>query len=122
YSNIYLWNESLASPVVEKAIDPGHTILLILEGITGLKETKGKVFPALSIDLVDNDGNILLSNPNLFGGYASTGADAADVKKQVSAVITFQKGRIKNPCTLKAVLKDRHTEKQMVISTELEIK
>lgn len=122
YSNIYLWNESLASPVVDKAIDPGHTILLILEGITGLKETKGKVFPALSISLVDNEWNTILSNPNLFSEYVSTGADTIDVKKQVSAVINFQKGRTKNPCRLKAVLKDQRSEKQMVISAELKIK
>ncbi|MBC9798269.1 hypothetical protein [Sinomicrobium weinanense] len=122
YQNIYLWNESLGQPVLDKTIDFDHTLRLILEGITGLEETEGKIYPVFSIDLVDSAGNIMLSNPNVFSAYETTGINAADFKKQASAKITFQKGKVNNPCKLTATLKDRHSKKKIVVAAALEIK
>ncbi len=119
--NIYLWNESDNAPVLDKNINQEDVLMLILEGVTGFKEINGMVFPEFSIELTDKKRNIILKNPDLFSKYEATGIRMEDLKKQAHARITFQKGRVESPCTLKAVLKDRHSEKQIVVETELEI-
>lgn len=121
YSTIYLWNETLKQPVFDNNVSSEHLFILILNDIQGLELTDEKVFPVFSLNLTDNDGNIILSNPNLLSAYEETGVNPKDLKSQVTAKLTFTKGKINNPCRLNAKLKDKNSSKEINISTELNV-
>jgi hypothetical protein len=121
YSSIYLWNETLKQPVFENNVSSQHSFILILNDIQGLELTDEKVFPIFSLDLTDNNGNKILSNPNLLSVYEEVGVNPKDLKSQVTAKLTFTKGKMNNPCRLNAKLKDKNSSKEINISTELNI-
>ena len=123
YSTIYLWNETLKQPVFDSNVSSEHLFILILNDIEGLELTDEKVFPIFSLDLTDNNGVKILSNPNLLSAYENVGVNPKDLKSQVTAKLTFTKtkGTINNPCKLIAKLKDKNSEKEVNISTELNI-
>ena len=121
YSTIYLWNETLKQPVFDNNVSSEHLFILILNDIQGLELTDEKVFPVFSLNLTDNDGNITLSNPNLLSAYEETGVNPKDLKNQVTAKLTFTKGKINYPCRLNAKLKDKNSSKEINISTELNV-
>ena len=121
YSTIYLWNETLKQPVFDSNVSSEHLFILILNDIEGLELTNEKVFPIFSLDITDNNGNKILSNPNLLSAYEEVGVDPKDLKSQVNAKFTVTKGTINNPCKLIAKLKDKNSSKEINISTELYI-
>ncbi len=121
YSTIYLWNETLQQPVLDNNVSSEHLFILILNDIEGLELSNEKVFPIFSLDLTDNNGNTMLSNPNLLGAYEETGVSPKDLKDQVNAKLTFPKGKAKNPCRLRVKLKDKNSSKEVSISTKLNI-
>ena len=123
YTKIYLWDETRKTVVVKKEVSVQSTLILILEGLDGLEVIDGKVFPSFSIDITDNNGNQILSNSNILEQYRETGVDYDTFKNgQLPVTITFSSGQINNPCRLKASLKDLNSERNIVITTELEIK
>jgi len=123
YTKIYLWDETRKTVVVKKEVSVQSTLILILEGLDGLEVIDGKVFPSFSIDITDNNGNQILSNSNILAQYRETGVDYDTFKNgQLPVTITFSSGQINNPCRLKASLKDLNSERNIVITTELEIK
>ena len=123
YTNIYLWNETQSKPVIDKSIVQDDTYILILEGLKGLKDIEGKVFPIFSIELLDSKGNALIAIPNLLQEVEDTGVGIKTLyQNQLTAKISFNKGEINNPCTFIAVIKDKNSNKKVEISTELEIK
>lgn len=121
YSDIYLWNESLKQPVLDNNISFENLFILILNDVEGLEVINNKVFPIFSIDLIDSDGSIILSDQNLLSAYEKIGVDPEDLKNQVTANLSFTKGSISNPCTLTAKLKDKNSTKEINIFTELNI-
>jgi hypothetical protein len=121
YSTIYLWNETLKQPVFDNNVSSEHLLILILNDIQGFELSDEKVFPIFSLDLTDNDGNKILSNPNLLSAYEETGVNPKDLKSQLTAKLTFAEGKINNPCRLNAKLKDKNSSKEINISTELNI-
>lgn len=120
YSNIYLWNETLKEPVFNKTVSSKHQFILILEGISGLKEDEDMVFPIFSIDMQDRNKNSIMSSPNLLN-YDDNGVNSKNIKKQLVAKITFPQNQIDNPCTLIAKINDKNSSNQIEIITELHI-
>lgn len=121
YSTVYLWNETLKQPVFNKHVSSEHLFILILNDVEGLQLTNEKVFPIFSLDLVDNDGNKILSNPNLLSDYEEVGISPKYLKRQLIAKLSFAKGQVSNPCRLNVKLKDKNSLKEINISTELYI-
>lgn len=121
YSNIYLWNETLKQPVFNQNINTKDLFILILDDIEGLELSNEKVFPIFSIDIVDNKGNKIISNPNLLSDYENKGINPEDLKNQLTAKLTFSEGIINNPCKLFIKLKDKNSSKEINIRTELKI-
>lgn len=119
YSNIYLWNETLKQPVFDKNVSSEHLFILILNDIEGLEISNEKVFPIFSMKIIDNNGNKILSNPNMLSDFENTGLDPKDLKSQLTAKITFSKGKVNNPCRLIVKLKDKNSSKEINITTEL---
>ena len=122
YSNIYLWNETLKQPVYEKNLSSEHLFILILEGVEGLELSNEMVFPIFSIDIIDNNGNKIISNPNLLSDFENEGVSPEDLKNQLTSTITFSAGKIYNPCRLISTLKDKNSSKEINMTTELNIK
>ena len=123
YTKIYLWDETRKTVVVKKEVSVQSTLILILEALDGLEVMDNKVFPSFSIDITDNNGNQILSNSNILEQYRETGVDYDAFKNgQLPVTITFSSGQINNPCRLKASLKDLNSERNIVITSELEIK
>lgn len=122
YTNIYLWDETNKQTVAEKEIDFQNTFILILEGLDGLEEVNGRVYPAFSIEIIDNEGNIILSNAAILEQYKKDGVEAKGFDtRQLPVTITFTPGRIANPCTLTASLTDLKSKKRLNITSELKI-
>lgn len=121
YGNIYLWNKTKQEPVTEKNISSDHSFVLIIENADGFKPTENVVFPTLSLEIIDDNGNALLSEDNLFKKYEETGLNTDTFNEELYATIDFYGGTIYNPCRLKAVLKDQHSDKQIEITSELKI-
>lgn len=121
YSNIYLWDETINQPVFDNNVNSEHLFILILDDIEGLELSNEKVFPIFSIDLIDNNGNKIISNPNLLSDFENEGVSPKDLKSQLTAKITFSEGEINNPCRLIAKLKDKNSSKEINITTELKI-
>ena len=122
YNRIYLWNESLKQVVTHKKLNAKNTYILILEGLSGMEEVDGKVYPAFSIDIADRKGNRILSNPNVLEPYATTGVPTENLAEgQLPVIVTFTPGQIHNPCTLRAALTDQKSNKRIDIQAELEI-
>ncbi|TDQ30201.1 hypothetical protein [Tenacibaculum caenipelagi] len=120
YTNIYLWNETLKQPVFNKNISPEHLFILIIEGAKGLELSDNKVFPVFSLELSDSKGGKIISNPNLLSAYKEGVAPKA-LENQLTAKISFSKGKISNPCKLVAKLKDENSSKEITVTTELVI-
>ena len=121
YSKIYLWNETNKQPVFDQNVSSEDLLILILDDIDGLELSNEKVFPIFSIELIDNKGNKIISNPNLLSDYENEGINPEDLKNQLTAKLTFTKGEINNPCKLIVKLKDKNSTKEIKIRTELKI-
>ena len=121
YSKIYLWNETNKQPVFDQNVSSEDLLILILDDIDGLELSNEKVFPIFSIELIDNKGNKIISNPNLLSDYENEGVNPEDLKNQLTAKLTFTKGEINNPCKLIVKLKDKNSTKEINIRTELKI-
>jgi hypothetical protein len=121
YSKIYLWNETRKQPVFDQNVSSEDLLILILDDISGLELSNEKVFPIFSIELIDNKGNKIISNPNLLSDYENEGVNPEDLKNQLTAKLTFTKGEINNPCKLIVKLKDKNSSKEINIKTELKI-
>lgn len=122
YSNIYLWDETIKKPVLDKNIDANHLFILILDGVEGLQSVNEKVYPVFSVEITDSKGGKIISSENLLRNYEKEGIDAKNLKEQVIAKISFTKGMFNNPCKLTAKLKDNNSTKEILIETELIIK
>lgn len=122
YDNIYLWNKTLKQGVFEKTINPTHEYVLLFEGLNGLDVIDGKVYPALSLNLVDGNGNKIISNPNVLATFEKDGIEVAQfIGQQLPINLTFEKGQTFNPLRLSAELKDLKSEKRLVVNTLLEV-
>jgi len=120
YSSIYLWNKTLKQPVFDKNVSSEYLYLLVLNDIGGLKLKNNKVFPVFSLDLIDNNGRKIISNPNLLSAYGKKGINPQDLlDNQLTSKITFKDEKINNPYRLIVNLKDTNSAKAINITTEL---
>jgi hypothetical protein len=120
YSVLYLWNESRQEAVTDNVVGQDEVLMLIIEGVTGMVSKEGKVFPGFSIEIVDDGGHVILSEPNVLAEYEEEGVDEAGLAEgQVPVTITFDEGLIESPCKLTAVVKDLLSDSRIEIFTEL---
>ena len=121
YSSVYLWNDTKKSTVTEHVSDQDDQLLVLFEGVEGLIMEEGKVYPQLSIELVDNEGVEIVSVSNLFTEYELTGVDPIDLKGQMPITLSFGQNKISNPVQLKLVLRDLKSENSIQLSTTLKV-
>ncbi|WP_034057586.1 hypothetical protein [Lacinutrix jangbogonensis] len=106
---------------MKKDVNSENLFLLILNDIEGLEIINKKVFPSLSIELIDNDEDIILMNPNMMSNVEDIGMNPKDLKNQLVVSINFPKGKVNNPCRLIVNLSDENSSKEINITTNLEI-
>ncbi len=122
YSTIYLWDETDQHVVTDKEINSQNTFILIMEKISGLDIVDGKVFPSFSIEIANAAGEQVLYNSDILAEFEKSGIDAKEFEEnQFPVTLTFSKGYVQNPSTLKAVLTDRTSGKRLDIFAELKI-
>ncbi len=122
YSNFYLWDETEKLVCVNENVNADNTLILIGEGLDGLEVVDGKVYPVFSIELSDSQGNLIISNNNILEEYEETGVDyEAFQDNQLTAIMTFKRGEIHNPCTLKASLTDLKSDRKLEIEAQLKV-
>lgn len=122
YSNIYLWNETQKKTIFDNKVNSTDMLILIMEGIEGLEVKDGKVFPVFKVELIDDKGNVLLSNPNMLSANENEGFSPEDLKKQLTAKITFTQGMFNNPCHLTAKLTDKNSSHEITVKSDLIVK
>lgn len=122
YSSIYLWNESSKKVVLNNEVNRNEKLMLILEGLEGLEQKNGNIFPILSVDLKDAKGKSIIYSDNLFKEYENEGVNAENFKEQIYTAITLDKGRMRNPYKLKVAIKDKNSLKRIVVTSELNFK
>jgi hypothetical protein len=123
YKEIYLWNESLKQVVTDKNLNTKNAYILILQGLSGMNDADGNVYPVFSIELTDRKGNKILSNPNVLEQYATSGVLSESVANgQLATIITFTPGQINNPCILRASITDKKSNKRIDIRSEVSIR
>jgi hypothetical protein len=121
YSEIYLWNQRTGKVVADKQVSKEDGVLLMFEGVEGFTEYDGLVYPALAIKCVDADNNVVLSLENTLDEYAESGAAAALLAQQVPLTLSFESLIVRNPVQLTATLYDLKSDRQIVVTTEVEI-
>jgi len=75
----------------------------------------------MSLNAVDNAGNILLANDDLFESYGEKDILSGTLKEQVSANLVFTKGVITNPVHCEVVIFDKKGEASITAKTDLSV-
>jgi hypothetical protein len=119
FNEIYLFSKERDAVITDNLIKFNENIYVIFEGVSGLMEINGLVFPGLSISATDNEGKIILDYKDLFSDYSQNGIADSDFKTRVSAHFTiFDKG-FKNPLHCKLTIWDKKSDNSISASTEL---
>jgi len=122
YEHIYLWNQSQEKIVSAGKVKQSETLLLMLEGISGMREDSGRVYPALSLQITDKDGRQIITRDNLLKQYTEEGLDAKTFAKgKLPVSIQFTAGQIQNPCTLKALFRDSRSDGEIQIERTITV-
>jgi len=102
YKEIYLFSAAEEKVITDNKVKLNDKVYLLFEGLSGLKEEAGLVFPGLSIKASDDAGEQLVNYDDLFADYTDTGISATDFASQVSSNLVFSSLEVKNPihCTI----------------------
>ena len=121
YSNIYFWNDTDKKVVTDKKLDANSTYILIAEGLVGLDLIDDRVYPGIELEIIDNNGEYILSEANMLESLSEFGVERNELaENQVPVTIIFSPGKIANPCRLKAKIKDlKNSSKNIVIEADI---
>jgi hypothetical protein len=102
YKEIYLFSAGDKNVITDNNVKLNDKVYLLFEGLSGLREESGKVFPGLSIKATDDAGEQLVNYEDLFAEYSEAGINTSDFASQVSSNLVFSSLEVKNPvhCTI----------------------
>jgi hypothetical protein len=102
YKEIYLFSADEKKVITDNKVKLNDKVYLLFEGLSGLKEESGKVFPGLSIKATDDAGEQLVNQEDLFTDYSEAGIDVSDFASQITSNLVFSSLEVKNPihCTI----------------------
>lgn len=120
-NEVYLFSGDRSSVIFDGNAKINEKVYFVIEGLNGLKEEGGMVFPGLSIKATGSDGSIILDNKDLFASTSETGISATDVKQKLLPNLTFSSSGFKNPvnCTIK--LWDKKSDSKLVVNASLTV-
>jgi hypothetical protein len=121
-SQIYLWDATNKLDMSSKEITVSNVYYLVLQGMEGLNEIGGKVYPMLSVEMKNVHNEVLLSSENMLTEMSLNGITVRKLLEyQLPIELKFQDGEVSNPYQLKLVLKDKNSKKSLVVQTELNL-
>ena len=121
FNEIYLFSKERDAVIPDNMIKFNENIYFIFEGISGLKNINGLVFPGLSFKATDDKGKIILDYKDLFTEYSINGVPEADFKTRVSSHFTIPDMQLKNPLHCKLTICDKKGDSSINVSAELTI-
>jgi len=119
YNEVYLFSKERGAVIPDNRIKSNENTYVIFEGISGLKEENGIVFPGLSLIARDNENNVIINYNDLFFDYSENGLSATDVQARLSANFILNVGEIKNPLSFELTIWDKKSDARITIKTEL---
>jgi hypothetical protein len=119
YDEIYLYSEKKDKVITDNKINFGDNIYAFFEGLTGFKETDGRVFPGLSLKVTDNNGDLILDYDDLFKDFNDSGVAVSDFHNEISANFWFTGSEVNNPLQCELTVWDKQGEANITVSTQL---
>jgi hypothetical protein len=119
FNEIYLFSKERDAVITDNIIKFNENIYVIFEGLSGLMEINGLVFPGLGVSATDNEGKIILDYKDLFSDYSENGITESDFKTRVSAHFTIFDTKFKNPLHCNLIIWDKKSDNSIKASTDL---
>jgi hypothetical protein len=119
FDEIYLFSENRKKVITNNKISFGDNIYIFFEGLSGLNEVEGKVFPGLSFKVTDNADEIILDYSDLFDGYNESGLAVSDFKDEVSANFWFTGSEVNNPLRCEITIWDKQGDANIKARTKV---
>lgn len=120
-NEIYLFSKNTGEVITDNKVSVNDKMYLVFEGVSGISEADGKVFPGLSMKATGNNGAVIFNSDDLFADSSGSGLSAADLKTQVSASLSFTSGVVKNPVHITVVLRDKKSDANIKATTDIEV-
>lgn len=121
YDAMYFWNGTTDKFVANDKINEDHQLFLIFEGLKGFTAEDNLVYPSLSLQIVDNDGETIIDEANLFSEYTENGMKVEEFNEQVYIDVKFFDDKYANPLSFKTVLKDKKSGSKLQMETEIDV-
>jgi hypothetical protein len=119
YDEVYLYSEKKDKVITDNKINFGDNIYAFFEGLSGMKETEGTVFPGMSLLITDNKSEVILNYDDLFNNYSEDGVAAANFNSEVSANFWFTGSEANNPLQCEIKIWDKRGESDIRLTTLL---
>lgn len=119
YSEVYLYSEKKDKVITDNKINFGDKIYAFFEGLSGMRDYDGKVFPGLSLVVTDNTGDVIIDYEDLFSEYSEDGIEVSSFNSQVSANFWFTGPKAKNPLQCEIKIWDKKGEANINLTTQL---
>jgi hypothetical protein len=121
YDEIYLYSVDRDKAITDGMVSFNENVYLIFEGLSGVTEENGNVFPGLKLLATDNSKNVILDYADLFESYSETGVSSADFKTQFYVTIKFTQGQVENPIHCETLLFDKKSNSSIKVTTDLNV-
>lgn len=121
FNEIYLFSKERDAVITDNIIKVNENIYVIFEGLSGLMEINGLVFPGLSLSATDNEGKIILDYKDLFSNYSENGITESDFKTRVSAHFSIFDTKLKNPLHCNLTIWDKKSDNLIKASIDLRL-
>jgi len=118
YKELYLFSTKENKVIPRKTFPIDDNVMFIIEGLEGFKVENDRIYPALQIQVKNENNQVVLDEENLFKGYAADGVDPADLKERIYFNINTV-GTSYKELKVHAVLVDLKSEAALVIDAEL---
>lgn len=86
-------------------------LTVVLQGVRNYTEVDGKVYPGCSLEVIDEAGNIVLKNDDLFKGVEATKEDASTLSASVTLGSPMAAG---NSYKMKAKVYDKKNTENVI--------
>jgi hypothetical protein len=122
YDEIYLYSIDRDRAVIDGNVSFNETVYLIFEGLSGLTESGGNVFPGLKFQAIDNSNEIILDYEDLFSSYEQTGIGVPDFSTQIYVQMKFTQGQVANPIKCETIIFDKKSNSNIKITTDINVR
>lgn len=119
FNEIYLFSKNRKKVITNQKISFGENVYMIFEGLSGLNQVDGNVFPGLSLRVTDNTNEIILDYSDLFDEYTENGLAVSDFNNEVSTNFWFTGSKVNNPLQCEITIWDKKGDANLKAETEL---